>query len=99
MIKVVAPRPIKPESVDKAILLYKELVDESRKENGCRAYELYQLDDDPNVLVVLEEWEDKSALSVHSQSPHYTRIIPQIRELADANAAPFKGVMILNKLL
>lgn len=42
----------------------------SRKETGCIDY-AYSIDlIDPNVLRIIERWQDKAALISHFQEPH-----------------------------
>lgn len=78
MIKVIAKNLFQEENLQKVIALYKELTAESRKEQGCLSYELYQDTENPCILTMLETWENKAALDAHSASAHFQRIVPQI---------------------
>lgn len=78
MIRVVAKFNFKPEEKEKAMELCKELVDETRKETGCKGYDLAQSAKDENQYVVLETWESQEVLDVHSASEHFTKIVPQL---------------------
>jgi len=84
MIRVVAKFNFKPEEKEKAMVLCKELVDETRKETGCKGYDLAQSANDENQYVVLETWENQEVLDVHSASEHFTRIVPQLVEMSAA---------------
>jgi quinol monooxygenase YgiN len=95
MIKVVAKKLVNEGKVEEVIKLYEELVRETRKEEGCIKYELYQDEKDPRVLAVIEEWESKDALEKHMNSEHFTRIVPMIGELAEKK----KDMNIYNKLI
>ncbi|MBI6872105.1 putative quinol monooxygenase [Clostridium aciditolerans] len=95
MIKVVAKKLVNEGKVEEVIKLYEELVRETRKEEGCIKYELYQDEKDPRVLAVIEEWESKDALERHMNSEHFTRIVPMIGELAEKK----KDMNIYNKLI
>ncbi|WML37445.1 putative quinol monooxygenase [Clostridium sp. OS1-26] len=95
MIKVVAKKLVNEGKVEEVIKLYEELVRETRKEEGCIKYELYQDEKDPRVLAVIEEWESKDVLERHMNSEHFTRIVPMIGELAEKK----KDMNIYNKLI
>lgn len=83
MIKIVVKKKIKEGKIDEAIKLYGELVSASQKEEGCIHYNLYQDNDDENVLLIIEEWESQEALEKHNATEHFTRLVPMIAELVD----------------
>jgi quinol monooxygenase YgiN len=85
MVKVVAKKLIMDESVPKVIKLYEELVSETRKEEGCIKYELFQDINNSSILAVIEEWEDIDALEKHKNSEHIKRIVPKILEFTIKN--------------
>ncbi|WP_160692046.1 putative quinol monooxygenase [Clostridium sp. C2-6-12] len=76
MIKVIAKNFVKKDNVDEVLKLSKELVEATVKENGCISYEMYQDVKDNNILTMIETWENKEALTKHSQSEHFQRIVP-----------------------
>ena len=78
MIRVVAKFNLKPEAKEQAMALFEELVSKTRKEEGCGGYDLAAAADNGNQMVVLEAWESKEALDVHSASEHFTRLVPQL---------------------
>jgi quinol monooxygenase YgiN len=79
-IRVVAKNYVKPEKIQKFIVLCKRLVEESVKEEGCIDYGLYQELDNPGILTMLEEWRDKSNLDKHLSSNHFREIFPLLSE-------------------
>lgn len=81
MIRIIATFLIKPECVGEALELGRELVTETRKEKGCIQYDLIQALDNPGKVVVVENWESPEALSAHSNSEHYKRLVPAIAGL------------------
>lgn len=95
MIKVVAKKLIQEGKVEEVIKLYKELVEASRKEEGCIKYELYEDEKDSRILAVIEEWESKDALDKHMNSEHFTRLVPMIGELTEKKL----DMNIYNKLI
>lgn len=78
MIRVVANFHLKKENVEEAIKLAKEMVEATRKEEGCVQYDLAQSPESPEKIVILEAWETKEAIDTHSASEHFTRIVPQV---------------------
>jgi quinol monooxygenase YgiN len=83
MITIVAKSVIKEGKVDEFIALAKELVEESRKEAGCIAYDLNVDINNKNVLTFIEEWKDKEAIGIHNSSAHFTTIVPRLGELRE----------------
>jgi len=80
MIKVVAKSLIKDNEVEKAINLYDELVQKTKQEKGCIAYELFQDLNNENILIIVEQWESEEHLEAHKKTEHFTRIVPQISD-------------------
>jgi len=76
MIKVVAKGYAQEDKVNEIIEMCKELVELTRKEDGCISYELYQDINDSTILTFVEEWESKEALDKHMKTEHFTRIVP-----------------------
>lgn len=80
MIMVIAKSFLPKENSDKLLELAKELVEITRKQEGCIKYEMYQDENDPKVLIMIEEWETKEALDNHTSSDYYKRIVSQSSE-------------------
>jgi quinol monooxygenase YgiN len=78
MIKVVAKNKIDVDKLDTVLSLYEELVQATRKEEGCIIYELFQDVEDSSVLTMIEEWEDKASLDQHMKTEHFVRIVPMV---------------------
>jgi quinol monooxygenase YgiN len=88
MIKVVAKGVYLEGKTDEVIAMYDEMVKETRKEDGCISYNLFQDKDNKDILTMIEEWESVEALEAHKNSEHFTRIIPKIakfRKIAELN--------------
>ncbi|NRT73932.1 putative quinol monooxygenase [Clostridium beijerinckii] len=85
MIKIVAKSVIKTEQIEKYLTLAKELVDKSRKEEGCISYSLFQDINDSSIFTFIEEWKDEKAINLHNNSEHFTRIVPLLGELRVGN--------------
>ena len=85
MLKVVSRRTIKPENLEEVIEMYEEMIEETRKENGCISYEFFQDMNEPNTVAMIEEWEDQECFDAHSQTPHFKKIIPQVGDLQESS--------------
>jgi quinol monooxygenase YgiN len=83
MIKVVAKFTIKFENVEEFKKLCVELIDQTKKETGCITYELFQDCTDSNILAFIEEWDNAEALTKHTKTEHFIRIVPQLELLKD----------------
>lgn len=55
------------------------LVEPSRAEAGCGRYELFATND-PDVLLVLEEWQDQAALDAHMATAHFQAFVAEVGE-------------------
>ena len=76
MIKIVAVNHLIDNKRDEFIQITKKLIEESRKENGCISYALFQDVNQPNILTFIEEWESKEAIAQHNLTNHFTEICP-----------------------
>lgn len=83
MIKIVAKFYIKSENVELFKKTIVELVDKTRTEDGCITYELFQDINDSNILTFIEEWVNVEALTRHTKTEHFMRILPQLELLRD----------------
>jgi quinol monooxygenase YgiN len=70
MIYVVATLTTTPGGADALREAAAACVAETRKEDGCLGYELFQSMEDPDRLVFVEKWETREALTAHSKQPH-----------------------------
>ncbi|WP_153715947.1 putative quinol monooxygenase [Eikenella corrodens] len=72
MITVVAQFEVKPAELDKFLQHCDELIAETRKENGCLSYHLYQNTQQSNQVSFIELWQNQAVLDTHSASAHFT---------------------------
>ena len=63
--------PGKQEEVKLALL---DLVEPTRREQGCLIYELLQNQADASDFVFVEEWESETLLKAHLESPHMNEV-------------------------
>ncbi|MCT4596992.1 MAG: antibiotic biosynthesis monooxygenase [Vallitalea sp.] len=81
MITIVAKTVVIESEIETFINLANELITESKKEAGCREYNLYQDTENKNVLTFIEKWEDEEAIKLHNESAHFTSIVPKLGEM------------------
>ena len=74
---------VKPTELDKFLQHCDELIAETRKENGCLSYHLYQNTQQPNQVSFIELWQNQAVLDIHSASAHFTRIVPTLVEACE----------------
>ncbi|GIL36592.1 antibiotic biosynthesis monooxygenase [Phycicoccus sp. MAQZ13P-2] len=67
---VVATIPAAPEHVEPLRAALRTLVEATRQEEGCLAYDLYESASAPGVFVTVERWTGQEALDAHMASPH-----------------------------
>ena len=61
----------------------KALVEASRKEDGCLAYDLFESATIPEHLMICETWRDQKALDSHSVSAHFAEYVGIMRSHAE----------------
>ena len=49
------------------------LATESRREPGCVSYIPHHSEDDPDTIVIYEQYRDENALTAHRGSPHFKK--------------------------
>lgn len=81
MVQTVSKIFVKKDKVDELIELFKEMIEPTKKEEGCIQYEMYQDEEDATILIVLEQWESRENFDMHLQSEHFERIVPKMSEL------------------
>ena len=78
MLKLIAEDFIQIDKIDIVLPLYKELIEKTKLEKGCIAYDLYHDVKNKGHFVFIEEWQDRNALDAHVNSEHFQRLVPQI---------------------
>ena len=95
MIQILAIFKVKNYKLSDFIKICNELIEESRKEEGCVSYHLQQITERENYLVFVEEWKSNEAIEKHNSSEHFTRIVPLLVEMCED--API--IQTFNKLV
>lgn len=68
----------------------KELVAASLKDEGCIAYDLFKSATREDVYMICETWADEASLKAHSESAHFTTLVPKIESLAAMKLEKFQ---------
>ncbi|HYJ87023.1 MAG TPA: putative quinol monooxygenase [Pyrinomonadaceae bacterium] len=71
-LRVVARIKALPDKVGLVRSILLQLVEPTRKEEGCIVYELLQNKSDPTDFTFVEEWQSESFLNSHANSQHLT---------------------------
>ncbi|MFY9173896.1 MAG: putative quinol monooxygenase [Peptococcia bacterium] len=71
MIKIVVKVTVKPGKAEDFKNIAAELVAETRKEEGCISYQLFQDNQNPDLLFFIEEWTNGEALNAHRETKHF----------------------------
>lgn len=79
----------KPETREQVLELAKELVAFSKKDAGNIDYDIFASQTDSMSMMIFETWTDQASLDVHSASPHFTRIVPQLQALSEMSIEVF----------
>jgi len=78
MLEAVSKLFAKEDKIDELISVFKEMIEPTKKEKGYILYEMYQDEQDPSILIVLEQWETKEDFDNHCISEHFERIVPRM---------------------
>lgn len=80
MIRLNVTVDVKPGFHDEVVEALNRLAAESRKEDGCIGYEIFQNTVRPDQVLIMETWQNQQVLDAHGQTPHYTTILPPLRD-------------------
>ncbi|MDR5659501.1 putative quinol monooxygenase [Serpentinicella sp. ANB-PHB4] len=83
MVKVIVKMTIHEGMEEELKTILRPLVAETRKEQGCISYELFQDVNNKREFSFIEEWESAQALQQHMQSKHFKEAMPQLNKLQE----------------
>ncbi len=67
----------------------KQLVEASKVENGCVAYDLFASATRDDVYMICETWADAEVLAKHEQSEHFRTLVPEMERLGSLKLEKF----------
>lgn len=73
MVSFVVRFKFAPEDRAEMVEAVRVLAEESRREPGCVSYIPHQLEEDPDTIVIYEQYRDDTALAAHRESPHFKK--------------------------
>lgn len=94
MISVIAKLKIQEGKTEQTLETFKEFLKSVAHEEGTLLYSLNRSPGDPNIIVVVERYKDKEALSAHSGSGHYKDFSTKLGSVLAAKPE----IMILDEL-
>lgn len=86
-LQVVATIPVRPESAAVAATGLAALAQQTRDEQGCISYVLYESLATPGTFVTLEQWRSQDDLDAHLASDHVARAFAEFGEHLDGEVA------------
>lgn len=92
MISIVAKFKVNTGEEEKFLNLVNNLGEASRAEEGCIEYILHKDVEKPLTYCILEKWKNQAAIDAHNNSPHFTTIVPQIVQIAQAEIDVYQPV-------
>lgn len=78
IVRVVARTIAKPDEIIQVKMILVTLMANTRLENGCLRYDVWQNQGDPTDFTILEEWSTQSFLDAHFQTIHFQTAIDQL---------------------
>lgn len=66
-----------------------ELVELSRRDKGCIAYDLFESTTVDNHMMICETWASEEDLKAHMESEHFKRLVPKLKEIATLTLEKF----------
>lgn len=82
MLRIIATNYIISEKREVFLSLVKPLIEQSRKEEGCLSYSLFEDTKTANVFTFIEDWRDQEAIDFHRNTLHFIEYVPQIKSFA-----------------
>ena len=80
-LRVVARIQSRPNKIDETRELLLALVEPTRQETGCIAYQLLQNRKDPTDFTFVEEWATDSAFEAHAVSDHIKAVSAKLQSV------------------
>lgn len=86
MLQTVSKIYVKEDQIDEFVEVFKGMIEPTKKEKGCIQYEMVQDEENPTILIVLEQWESREDFDNHMKSEHLGRIAPKMHEFMTKEA-------------
>jgi quinol monooxygenase YgiN len=83
MITITGRARVRPDRRDVAISAARDMRQQTIDEPGCIDYRFWSATDDPNAILLFEQWEERSALETHLAAPHLASFLAEIGPAID----------------
>ena len=83
MIIITGTAQVHPDQRDAAISAAQDMRKHTIDEPGCIDYRFWSATDDPNAILLFEQWEELPALQAHLTAPHTAAFLTQIGPAID----------------
>ncbi|MGK7918152.1 MAG: putative quinol monooxygenase [Prochloraceae cyanobacterium] len=80
---------------DELVTVLKELAKQTRQEAGALQYGFYRHQEDPNIILSFEEWQDADVESAHWKTPHLTSAVEKFKDILDGEPTIYKSHQII----
>lgn len=89
MVIITAKMNIKTDEINTFLEITKILVEESRKEEGCIEYSLYEDNKNKNSFTFIEKWRDQEAIDFHFKTQHFITAIERLKSISESTDINF----------
>jgi quinol monooxygenase YgiN len=79
----------KKDCIEELKALLKSTIKETKEEDGCLMYEVFQTKSNPVEFIVIDSWESEEALTSHCETAHYSHFINNFKQY-NAHIEPFE---------
>ncbi len=79
----------KKDCIEEFKSLLKSTIEDTKKEEGCLMYDVFQTKNNLVEFIVIDSWEDEDALNKHYESEHYLHFINNFKQY-NAHVEPFE---------
>ena len=78
MIIITGTAQVHPGQRDAAISAAQDMRTHTLGEPGCIDYRFWSATDDPNAILLFEQWQEQAALAAHLAAPHTSTFLAKI---------------------
>ena len=80
---------------DELVAVLEELAKQTRQEAGALQYGFYRNQEDPNIILSFEEWQDADVESAHWKTLHLTSAVEKFQDILDGEPIIYKSHQII----
>lgn len=74
---------------DEVKKLARQLIEKSRKDEGCISYDFFESSTRPEVFLFCETWRDQAAIDLHASAEHFVTLVGEIERLGTMKIEKF----------